>query len=140
MSSGFKTYKYVGEHPGIEYKLMTDSEAATIGQRLRLSSGRLTCAASTLPTEAISLATVASATAASTLVPIIRPRRDIEFVGYGSTAVCIAATDIGSVLDCTTDGLYVTTTSSGGNFVVSNVDGTTALNNKCYGYFIDKEA
>ena len=140
MAGGFKLYKYVGEHPPIEYKLMTNSEACTIGQRLRVSSGRLTLAASTLTCDGIALKTVAAATAASVLVPYIEVRQSDEFVAYASTAVCLAATDIGTFFDCSTDGLSVLAVSSGASFKVTNVDGTTALNNKVYGKFVPRES
>ena len=111
-----------------EYYLLTDTEGATEGEALVLTSGRLTKCGSTAIPEFISLKTQAAQSTSTTPLPVVRVREDDEFIT--TCTGTLTATNVGAKVTLHTDGAQVTTTTTSGVFAVSGLDGT-----KVYGYF-----
>ena len=109
--------------------LMTDGEAATLGEALKLVSGRLTKAAATDTPEFIALRTQAAESPSKTIIPVIRVTEVDEFETTSIAAV--ASTLVGQKVTLHTDGLQVTATTTSGVFTISSTDGVS----KVRGYF-----
>jgi hypothetical protein len=116
----------------IEYYLMTDAEAVTLGEALVQTSGRLTKCGATAPPEFIALKTQAAEATAVTLVPVIRIT---EMQEWKTTSMAtVAVTLVGAKVTLHTDGLLVTATTASGVFEISGTDGVTTTS-KVRGYF-----
>lgn len=111
-----------------EYYLLTDAEAATEGEALVLSSGRLTKCGATATPEFISLKTQAAQSTSTTPLPVVRVREDDEYVT--SCTGSLTASNLGAKVTLHTDGAQVTTTTASGVFAISGLNGTKVL-----GYF-----
>lgn len=115
--------------PFEEY-LMTDSEAATRGEALVLTSGRLTKCGATATPQFIAVQDVTAGT--DQKCKVIRVTEDTEFTTTSTATV--AVTLIGNSVTLHTDGLTVTATTASGVFEISKTDGATT-NSKVHGYF-----
>lgn len=109
--------------------LMTDGEAATLGEALKVVNGRLTKAAATDTPEFISMRAQAAETPAKTILPVIRVTEMDEYETTSTTAV--ASTSVGQKVTLHTDGAQVTATTASGVFLISTTDGVS----KVRGYF-----
>jgi len=120
----------------IEYRLMTDNEGCTLGQVLKLSSGRLTSGG--LDTDDangrmfIALKTQAAESTSVTPVPVERISSDVEYEAMSSAQV--ASTVIGSRVTLNTGALQPTATTAKGVFEISATDGA-ATSSRVRGYF-----
>jgi hypothetical protein len=114
---------------GLEYYLMTDAEAATVGEALKVVNGRLTKAGPTDTPEFISQRTQAAEATAKTPLPVIRVTELDEYETTSTAAV--PATSVGAKVTLHTDGAQVTNTTASGVFLVSATDGVS----KVRGYF-----
>lgn len=119
-----------GASDPFEYGLMTDAEAVTITQALKITNGRFTKASGTDVPTAIALASAAAGT--NVKIPFVRLDDQREFE-VKSTAT-VASTLVGAKVTLHTDGLSVTATTTGGVFLVSATDGATT-NSTVRGYF-----
>ena len=106
-----------------QYK-MTDNEAATKGEALIISSGRLTAATGSNVPEWIAGASVAAATASTTIVPVYRVTD--EHVFKTTSTGSIVATAVGNKYQLHTTGLQINTTTASGIFTVITTDANTA--------------
>ena len=111
----------------IEYFLMTDSEAVTLGEALVQTSGRLTKCGATATPEFIALKTQAAEASAVTPLPVERVSEDTEYSTQSMATV--ATTLVGNKVTLHTDGLLVTGTASSGVFEISRTDGATTTSN-----------
>lgn len=113
----------------VEYYLLTDNEAATLGEALVQTNGRLTkCGATAIP-EFISLRNQAAETTSVTVLPVIRVTETDEF--ETTSTATVASTLVGSKVTLHTDGGQVTATTASGVFMITSTDGA----NKVRGMF-----
>lgn len=132
-SAGFKQASSLdGTSDPYEYYLLTDAEAATIGEALVQTSGRLTKCGATATPEFIAIRTQAAEATSVTPLPVIRVKDNREYETLSSATV--AATLIGAKVTLNADGLRVTATTSSGVFEISHTDGVTT-NSTVRGYF-----
>lgn len=103
--------------------LLTNSEAATLGEVLVFSSGRLTKSGATAVPEFVALKTQAAETTSVTNLPVMRVTETIEFETTSTGQIPVSA--IGSKYTVHTDGLQITTTTTSGVFEVTATDGAT---------------
>jgi len=108
-----------GASDPFEYLYMTDSEAVTLGETLKMVNGRLTLASGTDDPEFIAMASAAAGT--NVRIPVVRldDEREWEVPCTGQ----IANTGVGTKVTIHTDGLQVTTITTGGVFLISQTDG-----------------
>lgn len=116
----------------IEYYLLTDAEASTIGEALKQVSGRLTKAAATDIPEFIALRTQAAEATSKTPLPVIRVTETDEFATTSTATV--ANTLVGQKVTIDTAGDKVTATTTSGVFLITATDGA-ATNSKVRGMF-----
>jgi hypothetical protein len=116
----------------IEYYLLTDSEAATLGEALVQTGGRLTKCGATATPEFIAMKTQAAESTSVTLLPVIRVKEDREF--ETTSTATVASTLIGNKVTLHTDGLSCTATTTSGVFLVTQTDGATT-NSRVRGMF-----
>lgn len=112
-----------------EYYLLTDNEAATLGEALVQTNGRLTKCGATATPEFISLRNQAAETTSVTPLPVQRVKETTEY--ETTSTATVAATLVGSSVTLHTDGAQVTATTTSGVFKISSTDGA----NKVRGYF-----
>lgn len=115
----------------LEYYLMTDGEAATLGEALVMTNGRLTKCGATATPEFIAQRTQQETTSVTPL-PVVRTTEEQEYETKSSSTV--APTLVGSKVTLGTDGLTVTATTTSGVFSVTATDGA-ATNSTVRGYF-----
>lgn len=115
-----------------EYYLLTDTEAATIGEAFVQTSGRLTKCGATVTPEFIAVRTQAAEATSVTPLPVIRVKEDREFEVVSTATV--ATTLVGSKVTIDTTGLLVTATTTSGVFLISSTDGATT-NSRVRGFF-----
>jgi len=120
-----------GQDP-FEYYLLTDTEAAVLGEAFVLTSGRLTKCAATATPEFIAVKTQAAQATSTVPLPVIRVKETTEFEVVSMATV--AVTLIGAKVTLHTDGLLITATTSSGVFAISATDGVTTTS-KVKGYF-----
>ena len=106
----------------IEYRIGTNTEAFTIGEIAKLSSGVLTSADvnSAGSQHYVVLADVTGATGVAN-VPVTRLRRDLTFRVMSTGQV--AATTIGNYYTLHTDRKSITATTTNGIFEITKTDG-----------------
>jgi len=132
-SAGFKqSSSLAGSSDPFEYYLLTDNEAATAGEALVQTSGRLTKCGATATPEFISLSDRVAEATSVTPLPVIRVKDDREFETLSTATV--AVTLVGAKVTLATNGTQVTGTTSSGVFEVSHTDGATT-NSTVRGYF-----
>lgn len=129
----FERISGLGTNPApIEYFLMTDSEAVTLGEALVQTSGRLTKCGATATPEFIALKTQAAEATAVTPLPVERVLETTEY--EVNSMATVASTLVGNKVTLHTDGLLITATTSSGVFEISQTDGATTTSH-CRGYF-----
>lgn len=121
-----------GAQNPFEYYLLTDGEAAVLGEALVLTSGRLTKCGATATPQFIAVKTQALEATSVTPLPVERVREDVEY-SVDSMAT-VAVTLIGTKVTLHTDGLLITATTSSGVFEISATDGATTTS-VTKGYF-----
>ena len=132
-SAGFKQATSLdGSSDPLEYYLLTDAEAATAGEALVQTSGRLTKCGATSTPEFIAVCDRTAETTSVTPLPVIRVKDNREFETTSSATV--AVTLIGAKVTLNTNGTQVTATTTNGVFEVSHTDGATT-NSTVRGYF-----
>jgi hypothetical protein len=119
-----------GASDPFEYGLMTNSEAVTLGEALKFTSGRLTKSGATDTPEAIAMKTASAGTDVE--IPFIRLDDQREF--ETTSTATVASTLVGNKVTLHTDGLTVTATTTNGVFLISATDGATT-NSRVRGYF-----
>jgi hypothetical protein len=123
---------YTGNPPLVYQFKMTDNEAATLGEALIVSSGRLTAATGANVPEWIAGASVAAATASTTVVPVYHVNEEQVFKTTSTGS--IVATAIGNKYQLHTTGLQINTTTASGIFTVLTTNANTA-SSTVTGYF-----
>lgn len=112
-----------GSSDPFEYYLLTDAEAATLGEGLVQTSGRLTKVGATSTPEFIAMKTQAAEDTSVTKIPVIRVKENREF--ETTSTATVASTLVGNKVTLHTDGLKVTATTASGVFLISATDGET---------------
>lgn len=120
-----------GADDPFEYRQMTDGEAATLGEALVETSGKLTKCGATATPEFIAMQSAAAATPGAKIA-VERIREDVEY--KVQSVATVAATLLGAKVTLHTDGLLVTATTTSGVFAISQTDGATTTSN-VRGYF-----
>lgn len=115
----------MGELP-FEYEQMTNSEGASLGEGLVLTSGRLTKVGATAKPQFVAAAD-AEATNPGAVIPVWRVDALQEWTTQSMATV--AATLIGAKVTIHTDGMLVTATTASGVFEISETDGATTTSN-----------
>ena len=122
----------IGPQDPFEYYLLANGEAATPGEALVQTAGRLTKCGATATPEFIAVSSrVAEATSVTPLA-VTRVKEDVEF-STTSTAT-VADTLIGAKVTLDATGLLATATATSGVFEISATDGV-ATNSAIKGYF-----
>lgn len=121
-----------GAQPPFEYFLLTNNEAAVLGEAFVQTSGRLTKCGATATPEFIAVRSQAAEATAVTPLPVIRVTEMMEFSTQSMATV--AVTVVGTKVTLHTDGLLVTATATNGVFLISATDGATTTSN-VKGYF-----
>ena len=117
-----------GNQPPFEYYLLTDAEAATVGELLVQTSGRLTKCGATATPEFIAMKTQSAEITSATPLPVVRITEDMEFSATATATV--AATLLGSKVTLHTDGIKCTATTTSGVFTITATDGATKVRGK----------
>lgn len=121
-----------GSSDPLEYYLMTNGEAAVLGEALVQTNGRLTKCGPTAIPEFIAMRTQAAEATSTKKIPVVRIKETREFQVTSSATV--ATTLVGNKLTIDADGLRVTGTTTSGVFLVSHTDGATT-NSTVRGFF-----
>lgn len=126
-AAGFRPLRRpgMGELP-FEYEQMTNSEAASLGEALKMASGRLTKCDATDKPQFIAAAS-AVGTNPGAVIPVWRVDALQEWTTQSMAT--IGATLIGAKVTLHTDGLLVTATTTSGVFEISETDGATTTSN-----------
>lgn len=111
--------------------LLTNAEAAVLGEGLVLTSGRLTKVGATATPEWIS--NRAQAAEATSVTPLSVIRNQPQYLWETTSTGQIPVSAIGSLYTIHTDGAQITTTTTNGVFEVVETDGATLSRVK--GYF-----
>lgn len=110
-----------------EYLLLTDNEAATIGEAFVVTSGRLTKCGATATPEFIALKTQAAEASSVTALPVLRVTEEMQF--SVKSMATVAASLVGNKVTLHTDGLLITGTTSSGVATIVSTDGATTTSN-----------
>lgn len=114
-----------GDSAPIEYYLLTDNEAAVMGEALVQTNGRLTKCGATATPEFISLRAQAAESTSVTPLPVVRIMEEHH---YETTATAtVANTLVGAKVTLHTDGAQVTATTTSGVFEITRTDGATKV-------------
>lgn len=131
--AGFTPVKSLdGASDPFEYYLLTDNEAAEMGEGFVQTSGRLTKVGATATPEFIALRTQAAETTSITPLPVVRVDDEREWECMSTATV--AATLVGSKVTLSTAATGVTATTTSGVFLISGTDGATTTS-RVRGYF-----
>lgn len=122
----FDLVRVFGDSAPIEYDyLLTDNEAAVMGEALVLTNGRLTKCGPTVTPEFVSVRAQAAEATSKTPLPVIRVTELFEFE---TTATATVATTLkGAKVTLHTDGAQVTATTTSGVFQINSTDGNTKV-------------
>jgi hypothetical protein len=109
----------------LEYYLMTDNEAVTLGEALVQTNGRMTKCGATATPEFISMRTQVAEATSKTQIPVVRVTEVDEFAVPSTAAVGSAL--VGQKVTLHTDGLQVTNTTASGVFEITSTDGVSKV-------------
>lgn len=111
--------------PPIEYRLLTDAEASTVGELFVETSGRLTKCAATATPEFIAMKTQAAEISSVTPIPVVRINENMQF--NATATATVAATLKGASVTLHTDGIGCTATTTNGVFKITETNGATKV-------------